>query len=249
MPRIAVIMPTRNRVHLIGRAIRSLGQQTFQDFELLVGDDGCTDGTPEVIERKAKAAGISFRIINENGDHIGLPSMRNRLIRESDSEFVAVLDDDDEALPDRLEVGIRMMESNPKIAVTGGAMSVRNDTTGCETLWTRPTADMDIRRFALSDCAFWHSTTMMTRSHLPSQEPYDETMARGEDTLLWAQMTKQEDIKFANTNKITTVLHIHKRQANEAEVTTWNRELHKRLVKSNAEFLETQGAPKDLDLP
>lgn len=245
MPRISVTTPTRNRAHLIGRAIRSLGRQTYRDFELLVGDDGCKDDTLAVAEREAKRAGIALRIVNGGGPQIGLPAMRNRLVRESDSEFVAVLDDDDEFLPHRLMAGIRVMESDPGMSVVGGAVFRREEKSGRASLHRKPGTDLEIRRLALSTGGFFHSSVMARRAHLPGQEPYDETLERSHDSFLWAQMTRQEDRRFMNTVRATAVQHIHGQQIGEEEVQRAEARLQERLTALNLEFLARHGAPED----
>lgn len=244
MPRIAVLISTRDREHLIGRAVRSVGRQTWRDFELLVGDDGCTDDTLAVVERAAADAGVAFRVVNGGGPHLGQCVMRNRLVRESDSEFVAILDDDDEFLPDRLAVGIRMMESVPDMAVTGGAAVFRDDK--CDSKWIRrrPVTDLGIRRLAFGDCPFFHSSVLMRRTHLPP-EPYDETMERAADALLWTRMTQREDLKFANTARATVVIHLHGGQVSREVLMRGERRFEERTTSLALEFLQRHGGPED----
>jgi teichuronic acid biosynthesis glycosyltransferase TuaG len=103
MPAVSVIIPAYNAEAFLGRAIRSVEAQSFQDFELLVIDDGSTDGTGDV----ARAFG-SVRYVR--GDHLGEAEARNRGLEEATGELVAFVDADDEWLPDKLARQVAFME-------------------------------------------------------------------------------------------------------------------------------------------
>ena len=95
MPTVSVIIPAYNAEAFLARAIRSVEAQTFRDFELLVVDDGSTDGTADV------ARGFdSVRYVR--GSHQGEAGARNLALEEATGELVAFVDADDEWLPDKL---------------------------------------------------------------------------------------------------------------------------------------------------
>lgn len=99
MPRVSVVIPTCNRPELLKRAIRSVLAQTYQDFEIIVVDDG--------MKERAKDAALGFadpriRYI-QNDVSLGGGGTRNRGVDEAKGEYVAFLDDDDEWLPEKLE--------------------------------------------------------------------------------------------------------------------------------------------------
>ena len=97
-PRIAVIMPVHNRRLVVGRAIDSVLRQDFPDFELIVVDDGSTDGTVDVISANIDPR---VRVIRQDGQR-GANAARNRGVRESCAPVIAFLDSDDEYLPQKL---------------------------------------------------------------------------------------------------------------------------------------------------
>ncbi len=108
IPKVSVVIPTYNRPLLIQRAIRSVRAQTFQDFEIIVVDDG--------LRERAEASVLSFgderiRYV-QNETSIGGGATRNRGIRLARAEFVAFLDDDDEWLPRKLEVQLNTLEKS-----------------------------------------------------------------------------------------------------------------------------------------
>lgn len=100
-PLISVVIPTYNRKKTIGRAIDSVLNQTFSDFELIIVDDGSTDGTLEyVTEKYGEDSRITYIKLEKNG---GVSNARNVGAEEARGEWVAFQDSDDEWLLDKLE--------------------------------------------------------------------------------------------------------------------------------------------------
>ena len=97
-PAFSVVMPTYNRAHLVGRAIRSVLGQTFADFELVIVDDASTDGTDGVIRAFGDARIVYVRRL-ENG---GNARARNDGLRRARGRYITFLDSDDEFLPEFL---------------------------------------------------------------------------------------------------------------------------------------------------
>ncbi len=105
-PIISVIIPTFNRVKVLDRAIRSVLNQTFEDFEILVMDDGSTDNSREMVEGFADA-----RIKYEWAENFGGPAVpRNRGLNLARGEYIAFLDSDDWWHPQKLEVSLKYLE-------------------------------------------------------------------------------------------------------------------------------------------
>ncbi|MBN1639415.1 MAG: glycosyltransferase family 2 protein [Ignavibacteriales bacterium] len=107
-PTVSVIIPTYNRARLIGRSIQSVLNQTYQDFEIIVVDDGSIDNTREVIkEFQRKDKRINYIKHDENK---GGSAARNTGIKASRGEYIAFQDSDDEWLPEKLEKQMKMFE-------------------------------------------------------------------------------------------------------------------------------------------
>lgn len=109
MPTVSVIIPTCNRPELVKKAIRSVLNQTYQDFEIIVVDDG--------IKKRAEEAVKSFtdqriRYIKHNQNRGGAAA-RNTGIRAAQGEFIAFLDDDDQWLPEKLEIQMEEFINTP----------------------------------------------------------------------------------------------------------------------------------------
>ena len=97
-PQVSVVIPTYNRAHILGRAIDSVLQQTHRDLELIIVDDGSSDGTAALVR------GIEDpRVRYVHQQNRGVSAARNRGIAEARAEWLAFLDSDDEWLPQKLE--------------------------------------------------------------------------------------------------------------------------------------------------
>ena len=100
MATVSVIIPTFNREHLIGQAIKSVWAQTYSDYEMVVVDDGSTDNTEQVFHTRYRDTPYIRKC---NG---GPASARNEGLRHSRSDFVAFLDSDDQWEPTFLQTGL-----------------------------------------------------------------------------------------------------------------------------------------------
>jgi glycosyltransferase involved in cell wall biosynthesis len=117
MPRISIILPTYNRADTIIRAIRSAQDQTFQDWELIVIDDGSTDNTTLVLAGVAESRVSVIRQPNE-----GMTVARNAGILAARGEYLAFLDSDDEFLPFHLELCVAFLDAFPDEAIVSTEM-------------------------------------------------------------------------------------------------------------------------------
>lgn len=108
-PLISVVIPTYNRGYLIDRAIKSVLNQTYKEFEIIVVDDGSIDNTKEVIEsfRDERIRYIQYK------DNKGANVARNIGIRAAKGDYIAFQDSDDEWLPQKLEKQITILKDAP----------------------------------------------------------------------------------------------------------------------------------------
>lgn len=97
-PRVTVFIPVHNRQHYITTAVDSILAQTFEDFELLIVDDGSTDATLDVLARYQDPR---LRV-ESNPRNLGIPATRNRGLELARGEYIALLDSDDISWPNRL---------------------------------------------------------------------------------------------------------------------------------------------------
>jgi O-antigen biosynthesis protein len=110
-PAVSVILPTFNRAHVLPRAIDSVLSQSFEDFEILVVDDGSTDGTAELMARYVRwNPRVRYLVQPANG---GVSAARNRAMMEARGRLFAFLDSDDEWLPEKLAAQVSFFDKAP----------------------------------------------------------------------------------------------------------------------------------------
>ena len=110
-PAISVIIPTYNREATLERAIKSVLEQNYSDFELIIIDDGSTDDTSKIL-RKYKKQIRSFSML-----HSGVSAARNFGINKACGEWIALLDSDDYWLPQKLEKQMQWLDENPEFKI------------------------------------------------------------------------------------------------------------------------------------
>ena len=118
-PLISIILPVYNRRHLIMRAIHSVERQTWKDWELLIVDDGSTDGLEEIIIPMV-LKNSSWRYLKHSNRK--LSSTRNIGLHAAMGRFVTFIDSDDEYLPDHLNLRIQYMNDHPQTDMIHGGV-------------------------------------------------------------------------------------------------------------------------------
>jgi glycosyltransferase involved in cell wall biosynthesis len=125
VPKVSIIIPTYNRAQFIAEAIQSVLDQTFQDFELLIVDDGSTDNTREIV-----GSFKDQRIKYIHQENRGVSAARNNGILASSGEYIAFLDSDDLWLPQSLELKVRSLDSHPDAALVCSDLELFDNDTG-----------------------------------------------------------------------------------------------------------------------
>lgn len=115
VPKVSVVMSTYNRADLLPRAIESILNQSFRDFEFIIVDDGSSDETAKILKTYAHKDRRIKVLTNEPNQ--GLVYSLNRGIEAAKGKYIARMDDDDLSLMDRLQKQYYYMENNPDVAV------------------------------------------------------------------------------------------------------------------------------------
>lgn len=179
-PKVSVVIPTYNRPEEVRQAVRSVLDQTYQDFEIIVVDDGSNG--PTYIE------GVNKNIYQS---HTGAAVARNRGIDEARGNYIAFLDSDDAFLPRKLEKQVAIMETNPKVILSHTSYARSNDNSlemkevnsGAFTGKVYP-------RIYLR-CPIAMSTVMVQAEYLKRQEyHFQEGIHGNDDLILWAKLAR-----------------------------------------------------------
>ncbi len=190
MTLVSVIIPTFNRARLLPQAVESVLMQSFGDFELLVVDDGSTDGTAAALQ---PYLGYLRYVRQANA---GVSAARNRGIRESECDFIAFLDSDDNWLRDKLRRQVEFFRANP------GA-----DVCYTDEIWVRSGRRVNpgnrhakhsgyIFEKALPLCIISPSSVMMRRSVLEETGLFDESLPACEDYDMWLRIALRYPVHF-----------------------------------------------------
>ena len=206
-PALSICMPAFNAGPFIDQAIASLREQTFDDFELLIVDDGSEDETGGIARRHA-AVDSRVRVLVNDGNK-GLVYTRNRLLAEAACPLVALADADDVFAATRMQQQVSFLHANSDVGVVGGNVEFRdahgNATAEPSNLYQE---DAAIRFFLMLGPCIWNTVTMYRKELLQQIGGFGQGLDRGaEDYDLWCRLSKIT--KFANLKSILASVHVH----------------------------------------
>ncbi len=187
MPKVSVLMSAYNSGKYIAEAIESILNQTFSDFEFIIVNDGSTDDTADVI--KKYAAQDSRIIFIDNKQNRGLVPCLNQGLELCRGEYIARMDSDDIAMPDRFEIEINYLDNNPDVGVVGGWHECFG---ACDKPWVRqyPLRVSLLDMLALG-APMSHPTAMLRASVLRDNNiKYNPNFPYAEDFEFWAHVVK-----------------------------------------------------------
>ena len=185
-PSVTVLLPVYNCRRYLLAALRSILRQDYGDFELLVINDGSTDGS-DALARSIDDPRI--RVIDQ--PHGGIVSALTRGLAEARAELVARMDGDDIALPQRLGLQVSFMREHPRVHLLGSRF-VYMDARGrllFSPEW--PSEDSEIRRFLPVFNCFTHPTVMFRRQSALAVGGYRRELEYQEDYDLWLRMIER----------------------------------------------------------
>jgi glycosyltransferase involved in cell wall biosynthesis len=185
-PKVSVLMPVYNNAAYLKEAIASILNQTFQDFELLIIDDGSTDNSLTILQEFAEQ---DPRISVRSQANQGVSPTRNELLRQAKGDYIAVMDGDDIALPERLAQQVAFLDSHPEILCVGGAYAMIDPEGQVLTHIYPPLQDADIQTQMLSgSTAIQHPCAMARRQAVLQAGGYDEALKASIDLDLWLRL-------------------------------------------------------------
>jgi len=195
MPRVSVIVPVFNAAKTIAQAIASVRAQTFADFEIIVADDGSTDGSLEILRR----FGAGIKIVEQNNR--GPSAARNLAVTNSSGEFLGFLDADDWWQPQFLAKMLAALERAPECVMAYCDLQLV-DSLGAP-FQTSLMAVRENRAPSLQDMleTLWPimpSGVVIRRSALEAVGGYPEELRAFEDVYLWMLLREQGPFAYVN---------------------------------------------------
>jgi glycosyltransferase involved in cell wall biosynthesis len=213
---VSVVIPLYNKARHVRRAINSVLNQTFQDFEVIVVDDGSTDGGGEVVRQMADPR---IRLIVQ--DNAGVSAARNRGILEAKSDLIAFLDADDEWLPCFLETVLGLRARHPGAGIYATAYRYCHG----GNLWQPAFAHCcelpeggllnDYFRAALGAQPVWASAVMFPKHILQTVDGFPVGVARGEDLCVMARIALRYPVAWSPVVGATYHLSADNRACNK----------------------------------
>lgn len=196
---VSVVIPLYNKVRHIGRALDSVFAQSHQEFEVIVVNDGSTDGSQEVVR---KYADPRMRLVDQ--ENAGVSAARNRGIAEAKGELVAFLDADDEWLPDHITTVGRLATRHPECGAYASAYRVVG-AGGGQTVPVfagipRPPWEGVVPCFfraALKADLLWTSAVAVPKSVFQACGLFPLGVAMGEDTDMWCRIALKFPVAFS----------------------------------------------------
>jgi glycosyltransferase involved in cell wall biosynthesis len=190
LPLVSIVMPVYNCQKYLKEAIISVLSQTYKNIELVIVNDGSTDSSMDII--------LSFSddrircLVNEFNS--GIVFTRNRGLDAAKGEYVATLDSDDIAMPERIEKQVFFLSSNPDYGMCGTFFYTMNSEGKPRRKIKFPTNNRDIVTYLTLGNCFCNSTVMI-RSQLAKELKYREKFDIVEDYELWCRIAKRAKLK------------------------------------------------------
>ncbi|HMO77664.1 MAG TPA: glycosyltransferase [Candidatus Paceibacterota bacterium] len=207
-PLVSVLMLTYNRGHFLSEAISSVLSQTYQNFELVIIDDGSTDNSENVIQGFADKR---LRYIKHE-KNAGLFARRKESLSYVTGKYVAVIDSDDVWIDkEKLTKQVESIETNASLAVVGTQTRLINRDGKKIKDYFYETTDKAIRRKILVRNQFTHSAVLMRAAALEKTQGYQPTLA--EDLDLFLQLGHFGE--FKNLPIIATAHRVHDASEND----------------------------------
>ncbi len=238
-PKVSVIVPTYNRAHFLGEAVRSVLAQTFSDLELVVVDDGSTDGTPDVL--RAVSDGRLRCLRQENR---GVSAALNAGIRAARGASIARLDSDDVWLPELLEIETAALDARPEVGVVyARAQAMDRDGAPLPCFWGSaerfPGEPLQSLLHGDFTCTV---TSLARRACFERVGLYDESLRVGEDWHMWLRVARH--FQFGFVDRVLARVRRH-----EGNVTGLRSPFYEDFIEGRTKVLDRVFRDGDLPAP
>jgi glycosyltransferase involved in cell wall biosynthesis len=200
MPRVSIIIPAYNAAAFLPDALESVLRQTYQDWEVILVDDGSTDNSRAVVE--SFLPGFQGKLHYLYQSNQGQSAARNLGIRNSSGEFIALLDADDAWLEQRLELGVAVLDSDPNAGLVHGKVARINE--AGEFIEYPPSPPRKYLEGRIAGAIYTRRahllcpTILFRRACVDAVGVFDEPMRATEDRDLCFRIAERYDVRYIN---------------------------------------------------
>ncbi len=193
---VSIVIPTYNCANLLERAIKSVLAQTYENWELIVVDDGSTDETENLV--------VSFQRIEPRIKYIrqnnsGAPARpRNTGIRNSLGEYIAFLDHDDEWLPDKLKKQVTLLETSPEVAFVSCDVIVLSSERGEFISSPGYKGENFLKKMLEKNLILTASSVVVRKKVFNEIGLFDETLRFADDWDMWVRIASRYKFDYIN---------------------------------------------------
>jgi glycosyltransferase involved in cell wall biosynthesis len=190
-PKISVVMSVYNTERFVGQAVKSILDQTFGDFEIVLIDDGSSDRSVEIVRSFNDPR---IRVVHQTNH--GLVYSFNKGLELARSEIIARMDADDISLPRRFEQELAWLKADVKRGLVGTFFSYIDEESGkpLDIVMTSPTKHIDIVRMMHIVNPFGHGSIMMRKKAAESLGKYRSEYEPAEDYDLWRRIAQEWEV-------------------------------------------------------
>ena len=214
-PRVSVVMSVYDGARFLDEAVVSIRTQTFSNFEFIIVDDGSRDATREILCSHAREDSRVRVVVSRQNR--GLIESLHRCFAEATGEFIARMDADDVAKPERLERQIEYLDSNPAIALVGSAVETIDAKSRVLKTVSVP-SDPEVIRSHMRErgCVIFHPTVLVRRKTLEEFGRFRKAYQCAEDYDLWLRML--EKVQLANLDEVLLGYRRHEQSISYTKV-------------------------------
>lgn len=242
-PRVTIFIPTYNASRFIYETILSALNQEYDFFEILVVDDCSSDNTIKIIN---EFQDCRIKIL-KNQKNMGRPFTRNRGIESARGEFIAVLDADDIAEPDRLKIQIDFLEKNPDYAAVGSYANFIDESGNIIYLCKLPQSSSEIQKHILQYNCFIHSSVTFRKSILENVGGYNLNYPYAQDYELFLRLS--ENYKLFNIDKPLIKYRFHPDQVSQHKLKFQRKLANQARLESYHRRIQNSTLSKDIKKP
>lgn len=189
---VSIILPVYNAGKYISEAIESIINQTYQNLQIIIIDDGSTDNSLEIINSfKDKRINVISR------KNMGLIFTLNEALQYAKGNYIARMDADDISRSDRIEKQVSFLKKNPNISIIGSYATIINESNHIIGYRKPAKHNFSLKATCFLGSPFIHPSVMFNKKLINNELYYSDEFLHAEDYELWSRLATKDDIKFS----------------------------------------------------